>query len=175
MASGTHFKSAITAESGFYVGNKETSTQAINTSGGLLQEGTAVAADLTGASPITYTLSESVSLTEINAGKTILAAVAGRTITVVDFTIIAVGGAATAATAVTLSDTASSPVVITTIAVAALTEGNLVKPYTATHVTNGAAGIGASLTAAKGITIEKTGSAMTTATSFTAIISYTIA
>jgi len=130
--------------------------------------------NLAGADPVTYTLTNSVSLSELNAGKTLLAAVAGRTVTVVDFTIIAVGGAATAATAVTLSDTAGSPVLITTIAVAALTEGNLVKPYTATHVTNGAAGVGASLTAAKGITIEKTGSTMTTATSFTAIISYTI-
>jgi len=131
--------------------------------------------NLAGADPITYTLTNSVSLTELNAGKTLLAAVAGRTVTVVDWSVTAVGGNATAATALTLSDTAGSPVLIATIVVAGLAEDIVCKPNTATHVDNGAAGIGLGLTAAKGITVEKTGSAMTTATDFTVCISYTIA
>jgi len=123
---------------------------------------------------VVYSLTDSSSITEINAGKTLLAAVAGRTITVVGWSMTAVGGAAGAATAVTLSDTAGSPVLIGAVAVAALTEGVVVLP-SSTNVTDGAAGIGLGLTAAKGITIEKTGSTLTTLTSITVTIQYTIA
>lgn len=100
---------------------------------------------------------------------------AGRTITVLDWTITALGGAATTGTAVTLSDTAASPVLIATVAVAALTENAVVNPSTATHVTNGAAGIGLGLTADKGITVEQTGTDMTVAVSFLVNLTYSIA
>lgn len=122
-----------------------------------------------------YSLVDNVTLLELIAGKTLLAAVAGRTITVLDWTITALGGAATTGTAVTLSDTAASPVLIATVAVAALTENAVVNPSTATHVTNGAAGIGLGLTADKGITIEQTGTDMTVAVSFLVNLTYSIA
>lgn len=127
-----------------------------------------------GVDQAAHQLVNSVSLAELNAGKTLLAAVAGKTITVLDWAIIARGGAATAATAVTLSDTAGSPVLIATVAIAGLTEDAVVKPNTLTHVTDGAAGIGRGLTADKGITIEQTGSDMTTATSFDVVIIYAV-
>ena len=131
-------------------------------------------ADFTGVSPIVYCHIDSASLSEINAGHTLLAAVAGRTVTVVDWSMTAVGGAAGTATAVTLSDTAGSPVLIATVAVAALVEGTVVKPNSA-NVTDGAAGVGLGLTAEKGITIEKTGSALDTLSDITITIHYTIA
>ena len=144
----------------------------VESGGALKMAGSEV--NLAGASPVVYCLNDSVSLAEIKAGKTLLAAVAGRTITVVDWSVTAIGGAATTSTAVTLSDTAGSPVLIATIAVAALTEDAVVKPNTATHVTDGAAGIGRGLTAEKGITAEHTGTAMTVLTSLQIVIQYTI-
>ncbi len=134
----------------------------------------AIEADLTGASPVVYCHTDSASTAEINAGHTLLAAVAGRTITVVGWSMTAVGGNAGTSTAVTLSDTAGSPVLIATVAVAALTAGAVVQPSSA-NVTDGAAGIGLGLTAAKGITIEKTGGTLDTCTSVTVTILYTIA
>ena len=162
---------SLDVESG---GTLEIAGTAITASAAELNSVDGATANLTGVSPVVYCLNDSVSLAEIKAGKTILAAVAGRTVTVVDWSVTAIGGAATAATAVTLSDTAGSPVLIATIAVAALTEDAVVKPNTATHVTDGAAGIGRGLTAAKGITAEQTGSDMTTLTSLQVVIQYTI-
>lgn len=135
---------------------------------------TSMASMAAGVDQAVFQLVNSVSLAELNAGKTLLAAVAGKTITVLDWAIVARGGAATAATAVTLSDTAGSPILIATVAVAGLTEDAVVKPSTLTHVTDGAAGIGRGLTADKGITVEKTGSDMTTATSFDVVIMYAV-
>ncbi len=42
MATGTHSQNAVTAESGFYVGTKESATQVIDSSGNLIQAGTQI-------------------------------------------------------------------------------------------------------------------------------------
>ena len=130
--------------------------------------------NLLGVDPVVYSMQDSVSLAELNAGKTLITAVAGRTITILDWVVIPVGGAVAACTAVTMSDTAGSPVLVATIPQADATEDAILRPWT-TNIVNGAAGIGAALTAAKGLTIEKTGSAATTVTSLTVRVSYTIA
>jgi hypothetical protein len=113
-----------------------------------------------------------VTAAQVNSGLTLLAATAGRTYRVVGFIITAIGGAAGGLTALTLADTNTSPVSITSIAAAALTENTPVLPASA-NVTNGV-GLGGPLTAAKGVSVGKTGNALTTATHVDVTLLYTI-
>jgi hypothetical protein len=112
------------------------------------------------------------TLAEINAGKTLLAAVAGKVITVVGYQAKVLGNFA-ATTAVLVQDTTGTPVVIATNAVAALTTGAILNETTA-NVTMGA-GYLAALAAGKGIVVANSGSAATGGTSITFRILYTIA
>lgn len=114
-----------------------------------------------------------VTAAQVNAGLELLAATTGVTYRVVGFIMTAVGGNAGGADAVTLADTNSSPVSITSVAVAALTQNVPVLPNTA-NVTNGV-GLGGPLTAAKGVKIAKSGSNLTTATHVDVTLLYTIA
>lgn len=94
----------------------------------------------------------SVTLNEIKAGKTLIAAVAGKTIKVLRYFVQSTGEFTTG-TSVILQDTNNPAVIITTIAVAALTDGaKISSEVTAANVTDGV-GLRASLTAAKGIAI----------------------
>ncbi len=96
-----------------------------------------------------------VTLAELNAGKVLIPAVAGRVLKPVDF-FIRFNGAFTTATDIRLSDTADSPVDIVTIAIAQATNGAV---HTRSKGTNTlGAGFLANLTAGKGIQIRKTGS-----------------
>lgn len=114
-----------------------------------------------------------VTAAQVNAGLDLLAATAGVTYRVVGFVMTAIGGNAGGATAVTLADTNTSAVAITSIAVAALTQDTPVVPASA-NVTNGV-GLGGPLTAAKAVKIAKTGNALTTATHIDVTLLYTIA
>lgn len=113
-----------------------------------------------------------VTTAEVNAGHALLAATTGRTYRVLDWAVTARGGAAATATAVLLQDTAGTPVVIATIAVAALTQDETVNPGSA-GVAGGAGGGGVALTADKGVSIIKSGSDVATATSFDVVLLYT--
>lgn len=107
----------------------------------------------------------------VNAGATLLPAVAGLKWGLVDATIISVGGSAAGATAVTISGTqAASPAVLISAAVAALTQSTVVKPNTAsvTVLADGASYVLNDVNTA--ITIAKTGGALTTSTNIDVIL-----
>jgi hypothetical protein len=116
-----------------------------------------------------------VTVAEANAagGETLIAGVAGKQITVHDFEVITIGGAAGAVTSVDLESDNETPVVVAALAAAALTENAIVKPNSA-NVTLGA-GYHVALGAGDGLRIIKNGSDITTATSFKVYVVYTIA
>jgi len=119
---------------------------------------------------------KNVTLAELNAGATIVPERTGFSYAVTGFTVVAKGGAATAATAVTLSTTDDTPSVLATIPVALLEEDQAATQSSdngTADVTIGA-NFAKELTVGKGVTIEKTGSAMTTATSFDVVVEYVI-
>lgn len=119
---------------------------------------------------------KNVTLAELNAGATVLPGRTGFSYAVTGFTVVARGGNAAAATAVTLSTTDSAPALIATIPIALLEEDQ-----GATQGSdNGTADVtlgpsfGIEGTVGKGVTVEKTGSAMTTATGFDVVVNYVI-
>lgn len=110
---------------------------------------------------------------EVNAGKTLVAAVPGMKFRMVDFTMIAVGGAAATATAVNLLGTRSSASVsLAIVAVAGLTQSAVVKPDNAnvTVLADGASFT--TLDANTAITISSTTNNLATATHIDTIIVY---
>lgn len=109
-----------------------------------------------------------VTLAEINAGKIIVPAVAGVTLTPVFF-IARVAGTFAVGTSVELEDTNGTPVVVASLAVAQLSNGAVLFPGE-TGVTLGA-GFGVGLTAGKGLAVTATGT-HTTATSITFTVAY---
>lgn len=122
-------------------------------------------------SRIVQTALVTATLAEINAGKTLIAAIAGRSITILDYK-AKVTGAFTTTTAVLVQDTTGTPVVIATNAVAALTDGNILNEKT-TNVTMGA-GYLTALAAGKGVVVANSGSAAAGGTSITFRIQYSI-
>lgn len=112
-----------------------------------------------------------VTLAEINAGKTILAGVTGKTITVLDFA-AKVNGTFITTTTVDLEDTNGTPVVISALAVANLTDGNVIKPGD-TGSAEGAGYLGA-LTLGAGLAVTNTGSAAAGGTDITFLVEYLI-
>lgn len=120
--------------------------------------------------PIVH-LHNTVTLAELNAGKTILPAVASRTIRVVDFT-ARVSGTFATHTSADLEDTNGTPVAIQTLLVAGLTDGAVLKDGTA-NVTRGV-GMWGDLTAGAGIAVTNTGAAATGGTSITFDIQYVV-
>ena len=122
--------------------------------------------------PVVKLVSGTCTVASVNAGTCIpLAGVTSRTISVMNFDIVASGSAATC-TGVLLEDTNGSPVVIATLAAATLTNNAHNVPLTATLGTG--FGAGAGLTVAKGVQIIVNGSNCTTTTSFQYAISYAI-
>lgn len=115
------------------------------------------------------------TVAEINAGATLLSAVAGGKYRMVDCTLIAVGGAAATADAVTVNGTQSaSGAALITAAVAALTQSAVVKPDTSnvTVLADGASFVANDANTA--ITVGKTGGTLATATHIDVIFTYTI-
>lgn len=103
------------------------------------------------------------------AGTVIVPAVAGRTLTVVDCWLRAIGGAAGGATAVVLEDTAGTDAV--SYVVAALTE-NVVARAGCSNST--ATGLGTALGKSKGLRIARTVSDLTTATAIDYMVLYKV-
>jgi predicted RecA/RadA family phage recombinase len=125
---------------------------------------------------LVQTLRTRVTLAQLNAGLTLLSAVSGYKYRLIDCTLIAIGGAATAATAVRITGVqAASTVALISAAVAALTQSTVVKPNTSnvTVLANGASF--EQNDASTAIAIDKTGSAMTTLTHVDVILTYELA
>lgn len=121
----------------------------------------------------TYTKVATVTLAQLNAGFTIIPDIPGRTIVPVDYLIV-VNGTFLTATDIRLQDSNGSPVLLTTILIAAATAGaKISNDVVIANVTDGA-GMYASLTAGKGIQIVKTGSAATGGTSLLVRLQYSV-
>lgn len=127
------------------------------------------------ANPQVYHQRLSATTAEVNAGKTLLAAIPGYKYRLVDCAMIAVGGNAATATTVDLLGTQSaSSVKLVANAVAGLTQNTLLRAG-ATNSTILAAGASfAACDANTAITIGKTNSDLATATSIVVLLSYAI-
>lgn len=136
---------------------------------GSCSPGSAVGTTVAG---VTYSVSASVTLAQVNAGITILPAVTGQTYKVNHFLLTAVGGTTAGCTSVNISDTTGTPVNAAAVAIAALTSGTPVDE-TITGVTLTAFAPTA-LTASQGIQVRHVGSACTTSTSFNVVVFFTI-
>jgi len=122
--------------------------------------------------PVVKLVYGSCTVSAVNAGTCKpLAGVASRTISVINFDIVAAGSAATC-TGVLLEDDNGTPVVVATLAAATLTSGAHNIPVIATLGVGFGAGSG--LTAAKGVQIIVNGSNCTTTTAFEYAITYTV-
>lgn len=120
---------------------------------------------------IVRNVSSVCTLSEINAGKTLIAGVAGKIIKVLGFS-ARVAGNFTTTTSVDLQDTNSTPVKVQVMAVAALTDGAVLKDGT-TNVTQGA-GMFANLTSGKGLAVANVGDAAAGGTSITVNVQYVL-
>lgn len=120
---------------------------------------------------VVQTIVNTVTLAEVNAGKTLFTGIAGKTITVVGFD-ATVDGLFITTTSVDLEDTNGTPVAIATTAVAALTDG-AVLDSTLSGVTMGAGFLGA-LTTGAGIAVTNTGSTAAGGTSITYKVDFII-
>jgi hypothetical protein len=123
---------------------------------------------------VNYSVSANLTLAQVNAGTVILPAITGQTYKVNHAVIQAIGGAAAACTLVEIADTAGTPIVAMSAAVAALTQNTRVSEATAAATVTTTAFAPTALTASQGIQVLSTGSACTTATSFNVIVFFTI-
>lgn len=162
-----YFKSDAGQENDLVIGGTQTleSGSTLNVGGTVNMTGTVYGSDYV------HSLLVTVTLAEINAGEIVLAGVAGKTITVLDFE-AKVAGTFTTVTSVELEDTNGTPVAIASTAVAGLTDGAILNEVEA-NTTMGAGYLGA-LTAGAGIAVTKTGSDAAGGTSITYRVLYTI-
>lgn len=112
------------------------------------------------------------TLAEVKAGKVILGPEPGRTITVHDGWLRAIGGAAGTATSVDISDTATVPIVCFKMARGGLTENAVARIGLATHYTGTT--VGTPLTPGKGLRIDDAGGTLDTCTAVDYCIFYTV-
>lgn len=112
--------------------------------------------------------------TEINAGKELIAAVTGKKIRIISYRMLVTGAFDTGGgTNITIQDSNTSPVVVTTALKAALTDGAIIgSDATISNVTNGA-GMTADLTTSKALKVAASGT-HTNGTSITFIIAYAL-
>lgn len=121
-------------------------------------------------SPVAYAIDPvTVTLAEVNAGKTIIPARVGNQLHILNFTVKSTGAFA-ALTSILIQDTADTPIVVATLAQAQLTDGAILFPGE-TGVTLGA-GFYSALTRGKGLQVIKSGSAGTTATNIIVTVTY---
>lgn len=106
---------------------------------------------------------------EVNTGKVIVPDRADRQIVVIGGYLRALGGNASGATSVDITDTATSPVAAFSAPIASLTSGTIVDAK-ASGNTNANLGVG--LTPGKGLKIAKTGANLATATSVDYCVEY---
>jgi len=121
------------------------------------------------------TIRTRVTTAEANAEATILAAISGYKIRVVDWTMIAIGGNAATATSVRLRATqGASAVSLAVVLIAALTRSTAVKPNSAnvTNLADGAAFVAND--AGTGITVDVDNDNLATATHIDVILSYVL-
>lgn len=124
---------------------------------------------------IVRTIRSRFTIAQVNAGATVLPAVAGRKYRLIDVLAIAIGGAAGAVTTVdVLATKATASVKLAAFAQASLTQSTVLRPGVA-----GTAVLadGASFTqndANTPLTINKTGSDVTTATHIDLVLSYAL-
>ena len=114
------------------------------------------------------------TIAEVNAGATLVAAVTGKSIRMVNCKAIAVGGAAAAVTTVNVLGTVSTSRKLVAFAQANLTQSTVL---TAGGTGGTVLADGASYTAndaGTGVTVGKTGSAVTTATHIDVIFDYVL-
>ncbi len=123
---------------------------------------------------VIYQSTLTISTANLNAGTSnvIVAAVAGRTLTPVGFTMQALGGNTATCTAVLIEDTAA--VIVATEGVAGLTQGQIINEASAIANLTLGAGWNTGLTTGEGIKVIQTGSACATATSFHFTVNYKI-
>lgn len=122
-----------------------------------------------------FTLRVRATIAEVNAGLTLLAAKTGVAYRINDMTMIAVGGAAGAATTVDILATQSAASVkLLATAIAALTRSAVVRAgaANATVLADGASFVRNDVGTA--ITLGKTGAALTTATHIDIILNYSV-
>lgn len=123
---------------------------------------------------VVYYIRTRFTIAQVNAGVTLLAALAGYKYKMVDGAMIAVGGAAAAHDTIDILGTVSTARKLVAFAVAQTAENTLLKP----GVTGAAIlAAGASYTANDAntaITVGKTGSSITTATHIDVLFSYVI-
>lgn len=115
-----------------------------------------------------FSVRNTVTLAEINAGKVIVPAVTGKKVRVLNY-IARVSGGFAATTSVDLQSSTTGTKV-TALAVAGLTNGAVLQP-TSSNTTLGA-GFGADLEVSEGLKVANTGSAATTGTSITYTVTY---
>ena len=112
-----------------------------------------------------------LTLNEVKAGEIVVGPEPGRTITVHDGWLRAIGGAAGGATAVDVKDTADPPTVAFKMAVGGLTENAVARVGLATHYTGTT--VGSPLTPGEGLQIADDG-VLTTLTHLDYCIFYTL-
>lgn len=125
--------------------------------------------------PVVHHVRSRFTVAEVNAGATILAAIAGYKYRVADVALIAVGGnAGTATTVDVLATQSASSVKLLAAAVAGLTQSTLLRAgaTNATILADGASFVQNDANTA--ITIGKTGGSLATATHIDVLLSYTI-
>ena len=108
---------------------------------------------------------------QVNAGLVIVPATSGRTITVVDGWLRAIGGNAATATSVDIESTADTPTLAFKIAVGGLTQNAVARMGIATHGTQ--TGVGTALDEDEGLQITATGT-LATATAVDYCVYYTV-
>lgn len=121
-----------------------------------------------------FSLRTRVTAAQVNAGFTLLPALAGRRYRIVDAAFIAIGGAVTAATSVDLLGTQTTSVQLMAAAVAGLTQNTLLRAgaTNAAILAGGASFVPNDVNTA--ITINKTGSNMATATHVDVLLTYEV-
>lgn len=112
-----------------------------------------------------------LTLNEVKAGTAVVKPEAGRTITVHDGWLRAIGGAAGGATSVNVSDTADTPIVAFAMAIGGLGQNIVARVGVATHYTGTT--VGTPLTPGKGLQVIDNGT-LTTLTHLDYCIFYTV-
>lgn len=145
--------------------------QFVNAAGTVIQEIDGANARVTHAGGMRVIRSR-FTIAQVNAGATILAAMPSWKYRMHDVALIAIGGAVAAATTVDIIGTQSTAVKLLAAAVAALTEGALLRAgaSNATILAAGASFVANDANTA--ITIGKTGSSATTATHVDVLLTY---
>ena len=122
-----------------------------------------------------YTVRRRITLAEVNAGITLLAAIPGYKYRMVDATFLAYGGNAAGLTSVDINATQGTAKVLLAAAVGGLNRSVLLKPDTTTHAAVLADGASFAVCDANtAITVKKVGSDLTTATGVDLTFTYEI-